>query len=314
MAARRQVRPGRRRWPGTRRPSRALRGLGQVRGLERGGNPGGRARQGLASGVLGDDLGGLGAGGDPLPSRLQGLRQTPVQPGLPGGAEGVVDRLPARACTNSYRSAAPAAGSIRRPAAHRGRPVRPGRRDLPPRLDREEKRPGESRCGYGHPFGLIGKAGETAGDNLPHAFGTATSGRLASSAPEPSCPQRPFLQHVTDHFLGEERVPAGVPRDGHCQGRRHRQPPPRPPTAARSPRCPQRAGAGSRCTRSRPASAQKFPRTFMRRYLSGRYAPASRQAVPAAAGHVRSIIAVPASAHCRSSRTSSTGARGQTPP
>ena|GEM_PF-3816250 len=69
-------------------------GLGQVRGLERGGNPGGRTRQGLAAGVLGGDLGGLGAGGDPLPSRLQGLRQTPVQPGLPGGAESVVDRLP----------------------------------------------------------------------------------------------------------------------------------------------------------------------------------------------------------------------------
>ena len=62
------------------------RGLRQVRSLDRGRDPGRRARQGLAARVLRDDLGRLGAGGNPGPGRLEAVGQLPVEPGLPGWA------------------------------------------------------------------------------------------------------------------------------------------------------------------------------------------------------------------------------------
>ena len=196
------------------------RGLRQVRGLDRSANSGCRAWQGPAECVLGDDLGRLRAGGNPRPGRLKGVRQTPVKPGLPGGAEGVIDRLPGQGVPELV-----ALGGLAGPDQSRGEQlVKRGQRGAVIEVrgrggDREKERPGKPGCGLRKQVRPGRQPRAAAGKDLPHSFGNRHQREAGLQGSGAALIQRALLHEVADHFLGEERVTARMRRNGRDQRR-----------------------------------------------------------------------------------------------
>jgi hypothetical protein len=145
--------------------------LREVSRLDRRCNSGLRARQGRAERVLGDDFRRIGAPGYLGPGRFQAVRQTPVEPRLPGRVEAVIDRVADEGMPELVTlrgSAGPdhprgeqliqrwQCSGVIEVCSHRGH--------------REKERPGKSRSALQQPVRRRRHPCATARQNLPHPF------------------------------------------------------------------------------------------------------------------------------------------------
>jgi len=91
--------------------------------------------------------------------------------------------------------------------------------------DREQERPSEPGCALRQPVRSGRQPRAAAGQDLPHSFGhrhqrksgLQRPGAVLGQDAGAALIQRALLHEVADHFLGEERVAAGVYRYGRGQ-------------------------------------------------------------------------------------------------